>query len=160
MAGFTKVFIGEIIERARDVQEQWAAAEAAAADGASSDKTSNNTHQNDNSNSVNMHTQTQTPTPQATQSAPSSQSQDPNGIQGANTQGANTKNETVGEKPMKEPPPPKKKEYLGPLLPDHLREALRRYRRDQEGGAAGMKMRSLGGMRGYPAATGGRRLFH
>jgi transcription initiation factor TFIID subunit 11 len=47
----------------------------------------------------------------------------------------------------------------GPLTPDHLREALRRYKRDQEGGAAGFGGLSLEGPERTFARTGGRRLF-
>lgn len=50
---------------------------------------------------------------------------------------------------------------LGPLLPDHFREALRRYKRDGEGGGAGLAGISVGlGVPGTGAARlGGRRLF-
>jgi transcription initiation factor TFIID subunit 11 len=52
-----------------------------------------------------------------------------------------------------------KEEDKGPLTPDHLREALRRYKRDQEGGAAGFAGLSLEGVERTLARTGGRRLF-
>lgn len=52
---------------------------------------------------------------------------------------------------------------LGPLLPEHLREAFRRYRRAGEGGGAGVGGVSVGlGVQGSAAArmgTGGKRLF-
>ena len=50
---------------------------------------------------------------------------------------------------------------LGPLLPDHFREALRRYKRDGEGGGVGLAGVSVGlGVPGTGAARlGGRRLF-
>ena len=50
---------------------------------------------------------------------------------------------------------------LGPLLPDHFREALRRYKRDGEGGGAGLAGVSVGlGIPGTGAARlGGRGLF-
>lgn len=50
---------------------------------------------------------------------------------------------------------------LGPLLPDHFREALMRYKRDGEGGGTGMAGVSLGlGVQGTGAARlGGKRLF-
>jgi len=49
----------------------------------------------------------------------------------------------------------------GPLLPDHFREALRRYKRDGEGGGTGFAWLSLGlGVKGAGSARGGgRRLF-
>ena len=51
--------------------------------------------------------------------------------------------------------------YLGPLTPDHLREALRRYRRDGEGGGTGLTGFSVGlGVPGTASARlQGRRLF-
>ena len=50
---------------------------------------------------------------------------------------------------------------LGPLLPDHLREALRRYRRDGEAIATGLTGFSVGlGIPGSGSARlHGRRLF-
>lgn len=83
--GYTKTFIGHLIERARDVQEQWAEADAARSD------------------------------PQ----------------------------------------------LVPPLLPDHLREALRRYRRDGGTQATGLTGSSVGlGVAGTAVArTQGRRIF-
>jgi transcription initiation factor TFIID subunit 11 len=56
---------------------------------------------------------------------------------------------------------PKPQKHLGPLQPAHLREAFRRYRRDGEGGGAGVEGFSVGlGLPGTGAARiGGRRLF-
>lgn len=50
---------------------------------------------------------------------------------------------------------------LGPLLPDHFREALRRYKRDGEGGGTGLTGVSVGlGLPGSGSARmGGKRLF-
>ena len=52
-------------------------------------------------------------------------------------------------------------EALGPLLPDHLREAFRRYKRDGEAGGTGLEGLSLPlGVKGAGTArVGGRRLF-
>ncbi|KAF2769177.1 hypothetical protein EJ03DRAFT_327620 [Teratosphaeria nubilosa] len=47
----------------------------------------------------------------------------------------------------------------GPLLPDHLREALRRYRKRRGGGSVGFTGLSLEGAQGTAAKMGGRRLF-
>ena len=57
--------------------------------------------------------------------------------------------------------PPVERTDLGPLLPDHFREALRRYKRDGEGGGVGLAGVSVGlGITGTGAARlGGRRLF-
>ena len=56
---------------------------------------------------------------------------------------------------------PKRPEQAGPLLPDHLREAFRRYKRDGEGGGAGLAGVSLGfGLPGTGVARlQGKRLF-
>ena len=53
------------------------------------------------------------------------------------------------------------KEALGPLLPDHLREAFRLYKRDGEAGGTGLEGLSLPlGVKGAGTARlGGRRLF-
>ncbi|KAK8199146.1 hTAFII28-like protein conserved region-domain-containing protein [Phyllosticta capitalensis] len=47
----------------------------------------------------------------------------------------------------------------GPLTPDHLREALRRYKRDREGGAMGFLGLSLEGRERTAGRMAGRRLF-
>ncbi|MCJ1475791.1 hypothetical protein MMC13_004455 [Lambiella insularis] len=107
--GFAKVFIGTIIERAREVQKQQADAEKSL------------------------------PSPShATQKDP--------------TSSPTLSDDATG---------PDKPEDLGPLLPDHFREALRRYKRAGEGGGAGVEGTSLGlGMSGTGSTRlGGKRLF-
>ncbi|MCJ1290673.1 hypothetical protein MMC34_002215 [Xylographa carneopallida] len=106
--GFTKVFIGTIIERAREVQKQYAEAESSLP-------------------------------------SPSRSNQEP--VAGLIRLDADVKSP--------------KAEELGPLLPDHLREALRRYKKDGEGGGAGVEGTSLGlGLSGAGSMRlGGRRLF-
>lgn len=47
----------------------------------------------------------------------------------------------------------------GPLTPDHLREALRRYKRDREGGSTGFQGLSLYGQANTASRNGGKRLF-
>ncbi|KAI9877873.1 MAG: hypothetical protein M1830_002581 [Pleopsidium flavum] len=107
--GYTKIFIGELIEKARQVQAQYALAESL----------------------------TPPDSPPTTTNGASSSHPQPH----------------QHPAPVKEPP--------GPLLPDHLREALRRYKRDGEGGGAGFAGLSLGlGVQGVGSARlGGRRLF-
>jgi transcription initiation factor TFIID subunit 11 len=98
ISGYTKVLISELVERARDVQLEWLAAEDRLPDG---------------------------------ESVPS-------------------------DTPLKERFKP---EDRGPLLPDHIREAYRRYKKDREGGCAGMLGLSLLGRESTAARTGGRKLF-
>ncbi|MCJ1398870.1 hypothetical protein MMC11_002071 [Xylographa trunciseda] len=107
ISGFTKVFIGTIIERAREVQKQYAEAE---------------------------------------KSLPSPSHSRPDALAGSLSISADVST---------------KAEDLGPILPDHLREALRRYKRDGEGGGAGVEGTSLGlGLSGAGSMRlGGRRLF-
>jgi transcription initiation factor TFIID subunit 11 len=54
-----------------------------------------------------------------------------------------------------------KQENRGPLTPDHIREALRRYKKDNEGSSSGFLGLSLqaNGRENVAAKTGGRRLF-
>ena len=106
--GFTKVFIGTIIERAREVQKQYAEAE---------------------------------------NSLPSPSHSNQEAVEGSTSLDTDIKSA--------------KAEDLGPILPDHLREALRRYKRDGEGGGAGVEGTSLGlGLSGASSMRlGGRRLF-
>ncbi|KAA6406553.1 MAG: hypothetical protein FRX48_09718 [Lasallia pustulata] len=96
--GYTKVFIGNLIERAREVQQQYADAETDA--------------------------EATLPSP------PPSFAEDARGNGGNNSNGSFPNVEL--------PDTVKKNRDRGPLLPDHLREALRRYKRDGEGGGAGL----------------------
>ncbi|KAK4462997.1 hTAFII28-like protein conserved region-domain-containing protein, partial [Cladorrhinum samala] len=51
----------------------------------------------------------------------------------------------------------------GPLRPEHLREAMRRYKVGQEGGGVGMQLvwhqQQQNGVNRFPTRTGGRRIF-
>jgi len=100
ISGYSKTFIGEIVERARDVQLEWQA---------SSEKT------------------------------PS---------------GEAISQDTPLQDRLKE-------EHRGPLTPDHLREAFRRYTKDREGGSAGFLGLSLNanGRETTAAKMNGRKLF-
>lgn len=109
------MFAGEIIEKARTVQLQWAEAHDQAARAAFERELAEN-------GSANLNT-----TP-----------------------------------PEFRPPP---NPHRGQLLPAHLREALRRYKRDGEGGGVGFSGLSMGnlGVRGSvtwnAGGAGGRRIF-
>ena len=127
--GYTKTFIGTLIERAREVQQQWAALE------------------------------TPPPTPRRQQRV----SIDPTDFHAENpnnemafaegTSNAVDPALLLGDEGTKQAE--KQNRDLGPLLPDHLREALRRHRRDGEGNATGLSGFSVG--LGVPG-TGSARL--
>ncbi|KAK4097561.1 TAFII28-domain-containing protein [Parathielavia hyrcaniae] len=62
-----------------------------------------------------------------------------------------------------EPDEAKTEDRRGPLRPEHLREAVRRYRKGFEGGGVGMQwvyhQQQQGGVERFPTRTGGRRIF-
>ncbi|KAL5355385.1 hTAFII28-like protein conserved region-domain-containing protein [Aspergillus floccosus] len=130
--GFTKVFAGEIIEKARTVQMEWAAA----------------------------HDQAALARFEAEEDA-------------ASARAVSVKQEEAPDgpatgTPARRPPrvfTPPPNPHRGQLLPSHLREALRRYKRDGEGGGVGFSGLSMGsmGVRGSvtwsAGSVGGRRIF-
>ncbi|KAL2196614.1 hTAFII28-like protein conserved region-domain-containing protein [Corynascus similis CBS 632.67] len=88
--------------------------------------------------------QTDLPTPPAT-AAPA-----PTADGEASTQARETRDSEVDDR-------------RGPLRPEHLREAVRRYRKGFEGGGVGMQwvyhQQQQGGVERFPTRTGGRRIF-
>ncbi|MCJ1310698.1 hypothetical protein MMC25_004364 [Agyrium rufum] len=138
--GFTKVFIGHLIERAREVQSEWSQAEKKS-----------------------LPTPDSTPSPKPPSSDTLIQEKDRHHLEHPITPDDTQESEIAqadiernAEKARK-----KKQEYLGPMLPDHLREGFRRYKRDGAAGSAGITANSLGlGMKGIGSARlQGRRLF-
>lgn len=131
--GYTKTFIGSLIERAREVQSQWSTIE------------------------------TPPDTPTQIKSIPI----DPTDFHQANPNNDifSTDGGSVAEDPARlsaqEGDHEHRPRNLGPLLPDHFREALRRYKRDGEGGGTGLAGVSVGlGLAGAGAARlQGKRLF-
>lgn len=122
--GFTKVFAGEMIEKARTVQLQWAEAhdQAARAEYEQQVAAKNN-----------------------------------GGGEGGDSAGTSDR-ATPAYQPAPNP-------HRGQLLPAHLREALRRYKRDGEGGGVGFSGLSMGNLGVQGSVTwnaggiGGRRIF-
>jgi transcription initiation factor TFIID subunit 11 len=155
--GYTKIFVGELIEKARTVQDEWAEAadqaaiaeaEAKAAAGAAKTSAANTNTGN-----------SQTPVPIPTSAPiptmnPGFNLTTPAGLSLANSQ-------LPANKTFELPPNP----HRGPLLPSHLREAFRRYKLDGEGGGVGFSGLSLNGLGIKGSATwsvrgvGGRSLF-
>lgn len=122
--GFTKVFVGEIVEKARTVQAEWAEAHDQAA--------------------------------LAAFEAEEREADEP-----VKRESSDDQPTTQPKREFKLPPNP----HRGQLLPAHLREAQRRYRRDCEGGNVGFAGLSMGnlGVRGpfvwNTGSVGGRRIF-
>jgi transcription initiation factor TFIID subunit 11 len=145
VTSYTKSFIGEMIDRALTVRDEWAASR---------------THL---PNPV-------LPPPVLLQSLqrPSAHIKDPrNKPTNADIQGAGFfPNQVDRSEPLwKEiPADTELKDRLkqtdkGPITPAHMREALRRYKRDRDGGGAGFAGMSLEGVERTMARTGGKRLF-
>ena len=132
--GYTKTFIGTLIERARQVQEQWATPETPPL---IPPKVPNNA----------TDFSSETPNKEIFPAA------SPMDALGQLSQAATAGEPQTAPRPMQQ--------GLGPLLPDHFREALRRHKRDGEGGGTGLQGVSTGlGLAGSGSARlGGRRLF-
>lgn len=129
------MFVGTLVERAREVQQQWAALE----------------------------TPPETPPKFPVDPTDFHQTNPNNDIFAAHSSGGDAFGDLTmaaqsGGEPVAKPERPK---TLGPLLPDHFREALRRYKRDGEGGGTGLAGVSVGlGIPGTGSARlGGKRLF-
>lgn len=153
MRAVAKVFIGDIIEGARRVQAEWI------------EKTDEK--------------QTDLPSPPATPGAAGSnnnatgEGQSQSQTQGDNSQtnGEHKEGEDAAAEKSDESMPDasqqeKEKERddrRGPLRPEHLREALRRYKMSFEGGGVGMQLiwhqQQQNGVERFPTRTGGRRIF-
>ncbi|KAM0803344.1 hTAFII28-like protein conserved region-domain-containing protein [Usnea florida] len=132
--GYTKTFIGTLIERAREVQEQYASLE----------------------------TPPSTP-PKVPIDPTDFSSENPNNeiFQATSPMDALGQLSQAAANNEHQATPKQKSRDLGPLLPDHFREALRRHKRDGEGGTTGLQGVSTGlGLPGNGSAKlGGRRLF-
>ncbi|KAL4886299.1 hTAFII28-like protein conserved region-domain-containing protein [Aspergillus karnatakaensis] len=147
--GFTKVFAGEMIEKARTVQKEWAEAhDQAALERLAQETETPDAHTSHVSKITDPHS--------AVKQEPVDADSDTNSAAGMFRVSA-----PGGRATGKLPPNP----HRGQLLPSHLREALRRYKRDGEGGGVGFSGLSLGnlGVRGSvtwsAGSVGGRPLF-
>ncbi|KAE8328958.1 hTAFII28-like protein conserved region-domain-containing protein [Aspergillus sergii] len=170
--GFTKVFAGEIIEKARTVQAEWAEAHDQAAIAAFEAEEAATMARAANASAPGTPgpgTPGPGGLPQVKQepSNPSSfpatrapGTPVPSGV-ASSQQSVNGTVQPTRERILKMPPNP----HRGQLLPSHLREALRRWKRDGEGGGVGFSGLSMGnlGVRGSvtwgAGSVGGRRIF-
>ncbi|KAJ5723685.1 hypothetical protein N7488_001720 [Penicillium malachiteum] len=169
--GFTKVFAGEMIEKARTVQDEWADAydqaaraafdaEEAAAEKAAQARADAQAAAQSRTASA---TPSGTPVPMSNgikqeSPGPSQSRPSPHPI---NIKSIPSPGPLRPRREFRPPPNP----HRGQLLPSHLREALRRTKRDGEGGGvgfSGLSMDNLGvkGAFTWNSGTiGGRRLF-
>ncbi|KAK3686184.1 hTAFII28-like protein conserved region-domain-containing protein [Podospora appendiculata] len=102
--------------------------------------------------------QTDLPTPPA--SAATSPKATTDGAEGAEGE---KKKDNGDEDAATVPLPPQVEPPRGPLRPEHIREAIRRYKMSQEGGGVGMQglwhLQQQNGVDRFPTRTGGRRIF-
>ncbi|KAI9654778.1 MAG: hypothetical protein M1821_005772 [Bathelium mastoideum] len=157
---FTKVFICELIERARDVQMEWMAAEEQLPTDdinpywerrARELGKEQHASQATNREAINGHDQSDGNF-MIHHSIEDSMTTIPD------SSGTLTNSESEGDK-RKSWVDPVQEMDRGPLTPDHLREALRRYKKDRDGGGAGLQGLSLDGRENTASRMGGRRLF-
>ncbi|KAB8200544.1 hTAFII28-like protein conserved region-domain-containing protein [Aspergillus parasiticus] len=170
--GFTKVFAGEIIEKARTVQAEWAEAHDQAAIAAFEAEEAATMARAANASAPGtpgpgtpgpgglpqVKQESSNPSSFPATRAPATPA--PSGV-ASSQQSVNGTVQPTKERILKLPPNP----HRGQLLPSHLREALRRWKRDGEGGGVGFSGLSMGnlGVRGSvtwgAGSVGGRRIF-
>lgn len=185
VSSYAKMFAGQLIERAREVQEEWMAVEAERPDrgknlvfekiraaeemAAAVEEDEEGEEEGEGKGQENE--------------APESASSPTSSEKGKEKTEAKTpiKGEQSSSSPPELPDPPAAKldqqvepirpggagglkPFIaecdrGPLLPDHLREALRRYKKARSGGTVGFTGLSLEGREVAASRMGGRRLF-
>ena len=158
VSSYTKMFAGILIEEARKFQSEWMAVEEKRADGAEnpaykrlkqshgSQEANGDSHRRPESSQsdktlsgVVKHESSSSPA-----QLNGDQEQSSEGLYSGGAGGLSTSLEECDR---------------GPLTPDHLREALRRYRKARKGGTVGFTGLSLGGREVAAPRMGGRRLF-
>ena len=163
---YTKMFAGMLVEEAREVQAEWMAMEAQRADGEENvafkrlkrtyerggvdgdETTRPNTREgNDKANGVKNETSSSPTNPTSTQTDTGANDSQNDSTQPLYPGGAGGLSTSISECDR------------GPLLPDHLREALRRYKKARKGGTVGFTGLSLEGREVAASRMGGRRLF-
>ena len=170
VGSYVKMFTGMLIESARDVQTEWEAVEETRADGApnralkrlkkslaSAEEKMETSQQADGEAAVNANGQVAVNGIKAEPTSPETQTTlhdtaptettDADEIEPLAPGGAGGLIKDVPECDR------------GPLLPDHLREALRRYKQKRAGGPIGFTGLSLDGRENTASRMGGRRLF-
>jgi len=171
VSSYMKMFAGMLIEEAREVQKEWEAVEERRADGEANRALkrlkrtggggTGDAITGDVTAGVQMQIDHQRE-PDVVEAQRSPPTQGTNGTNGVN----HTQSSHTGEDI--EPLHPGgagglandiSEWHRGPLLPDHLREALRRYKKRRTGGTVGFTGLSLEGRENTAARMAGRRLF-
>ena len=160
VSAYTKMFAGLLIEQAREVQAEWQAMEEKRADGEENPpfkrlKRSQEAHEgtsNGTTDDVNLDSPSAVKIEKSSTTPPDSGTQtnghhDDEEAEGVLPGGAGGLSSSLDECDR------------GPLLPDHLREALRRYKKSRKGGTVGFTGLSLEGRESAAPRMGGRRLF-
>lgn len=180
------MFAGEIVEKARTVQDEWAQAhDLAARDAYEAEEAAADKATQARAEAAAARSKPATPTPSGTpvpgdgsESLSNGVKKEPSDINLASSPAVGNH---VSPSPSKKPsqssaqtpvPPRPRREFRPPpnphrgqLLPSHLREAVRRIKRDGEGGGvgySGMSMENLGVSGAFTwnsGSVGGRRLF-
>lgn len=188
VSAYTKMFAGLIVEGARDVQEEWLAAAEKRPDGEDNpvakrlggektestkkleaDKEKENKKSNGDTDSMDVDAavKQESGPPAANDQQNSEETQADTGSSATLTNGHEEETQKDGDDEdndaVQEASLGVRRQIedvdRGPLLPDHLREALRRYKKAQYGGTVGFTGLSLVGKDNAAARMGGRRLF-
>jgi transcription initiation factor TFIID subunit 11 len=172
--GFTKVFAGEMIEMARTVQTQWAEAhDLAARDAFEAEEAAAEAAAQAKALGVTANSKPSTPTPVGTPVPGSGPGSFSNGVKKEPHDSDRTPASSLPPHRTPTPTPlrpkrefrPPPNPHRGQLLPAHLREAVRRTKRNGEGGGvgySGLSLENLGVRGSYTwnsGSAGGRRLF-
>lgn len=190
--GFTKVFAGEMIEKARTVQAEWAEAHDQAARAAfEAEEAAAERAAQARAQAAATQSNTATPTPSGTPVPGTGSKSLSNGVKKepadneqarpspvpspapGNHASPGPPTQQASQASVQSPAPPRpRREFRPPpnphraqLLPSHLREALRRSKRDGESGGvgySGLSMDNLGVKGAFTwnsGSVGGRRLF-
>lgn len=162
VGAYTKMFAGLLIEGAREVQSEWVAVEEKRADGELNGvarklrmgigaEEEGRTHQEA--------TQANSSETAQTNGHAGSDDTQPNTDDGSATLPAGDENGVRAVSPSQNIRRQLSDHDRGPLTPDHLREALRRYKKSRYGGTVGFTGLSLEGKDVAAARVGGKRLF-
>ncbi|KAK3679796.1 hypothetical protein LTR78_000172 [Recurvomyces mirabilis] len=172
VSAYVKLFAGSLIEEAREVQAEWTAVEGRCADGSANragrrlERSRVKVEIEEEAGDVIKVNGEMDGVVKNEPTSPAAQQITAPAVNGT----TDTKASVKGEADDDDPPPLAaggagglgleiEEHNRGPLLPDHLREALRRYKKRRAGGPVGFTGLSLEGAQNTAPRMGGRRLF-